>query len=156
MNIYTNLIFIAHFIFSHCLHYFNRQYQCVINDLNVNIRNDGVIQNYFGEHKMDERVKNKIYNNLAEVISLIRVNHDCEEQIQNFLINILDIKKETFLNIIRPNVTHRETKLLTWSNSIYEGCPMYLPKNVTLEYLNNVLEDNIPLTRDAKKTGFTK
>ena len=44
----TNLINIAHFIFSHFLHYFNRQYECLIGDHKVDIRQDGVVQNYFG------------------------------------------------------------------------------------------------------------
>ena len=33
---------------------------------------------------------------------------------------------------------------------------MYLPKNVTLEYLDKILEDEIPMTIDPGKTGFKK
>ena len=100
MNIYTNLIYIAHFIFSHCLHYFNRQYECLMNDLKVDIRNDGVVQNYFGEQRIDISVIHQIHDHLAKVVKLIKDNHDCNKQIQTFLVNVLDIQTQRFTNVI--------------------------------------------------------
>ena len=42
------------------------------------------------------------------------------------------------------------------ANKIFEGCPMYIPKNLTLTQLNDILEDNIPITIDAKTKGFKR
>ena len=94
-----------------------------MNDLKVDIRNDGVVQNYFGEQRMDIRIIHEIYDHLAKVVKSIKDNHDCNEQIQTFLINVLDIHTQRFTNIIRPTVIQQQTKLLTWSDSKYEGCP---------------------------------
>ena len=125
-------------------------------DLDVKVRFDNVVLNYFGEQKISEELKEEIYNKLWEVKKLIRDYHEYDEQIQEFLVEVLDIQKVKITNIIRPNVVRRETKLSYYSDKIYEGCPMYIPKNLTLTQLNDILEDNIAITIDAKTKGFKR
>ena len=125
-------------------------------DLDVKVRFDNVVLNYFGEQKISEELKEEIYNKLWEVKKLIRDYHECDQQIQDFLVAVLDIQKVKITNIIRPNVVRRETKLSYYSDKIYEGCPMYIPKNLTLTQLNDILEDNIAITIDAKTKGFKR
>ena len=125
-------------------------------DLDVKVRFDNVVLNYFGEQMIPEQLKEVIYNKLWEVKKLIRDYHECDEQIQDFLVHVLDIQKVKITNIIRPNVVRRETKLTYYSKKKYEGCPMYIPKNLTLTQLNDILEDNIPITIDAKNKGFKR
>ena len=125
-------------------------------DHSVQVRFDGIITNYFGEQNIPDDLKEAIYNKLLEVKNLIRDYHECDQQIQDFLVDVLDIQKVKFTNVIRPNVVRRETKLVTWSNNKYEGCPMYIPKNLTFTQLNDILEDKIPITIDAKTKGFKR
>ena len=141
---------------SHRLHHFNSQYKCIMADPDVQIRFDNVVLNYFGEQMIPEQLKEVIYNKLWEVKKLIRDYHECDKQIQDFLVHVLDIQKVKINNIIQPKVVRKETKLQYYSNKIYEGCPMYIPKNLTLTQLNDILQDNIPITIDAKTKGFKR
>ena len=122
----------------------------------VRLRFDNVIENYFGEKDVSEELRLQIYIKLRDLTALLKKNKQSEMNIKEFIREVLDIDKEVTQHIIRPNVIRNDTKLIAWSKSKYEGCPIYLPKGLSLDYFKKLLDNNIPLTSDASNTGFTK